>query len=493
MIEFENTVMNFIPEEISKALPHHLPIYLVGGAVRDAILGRRVVDLDFVLSNQVLKTARSLANILQGDFYVLDDERQIGRVIIENDKYRRQILDFALLRGSSLEDDLKQRDFTINAMALDVGNPTQLIDPLSGSRDLREKVLRVCSDSSIDDDPVRILRAIRMASTYQLRIHPHTLSLIRRGINRLNEVSAERIRDEIFRLLDTPGWATSLRALDMLGVIKIIFPELEGLKNIKVQGNQKKSKWEHTLEVIHHLENLLSVLAQLPDQDTGNNLMMGLVNLKIGRYRNPLNEHLETRFSSGRSARQALLLAATFHQVEDNNHFSDVDQKKRLITENRRINLISRLQTLCLSNQEVDRIIKINANYFSPLIPANPDQLPERREVYRFFNYCGEAGIDAGLLFLANTLAHGGLDLSPEVFEHQLSIVRSLYEAWWEKHEVLISPTLLINGDDLINIFKLTPGPLLGKILSELKEAQAIGEVTSREEALSFVKVLLKN
>lgn len=491
MIENEESLQYFVPDEIRQVLPRQIPIYLVGGGVRDALIGRQSVDLDFVLPQQALKTARTVANALNGDFFVLDEEREIGRVIIDRKMGRRKILDFALQRGLNLEEDLKRRDFTINAIALDVHHPARLIDPLKGSLDLHDKVLRVCSDSSIRDDPVRVLRAVRMATVYQLRMQPDTLSLIRQSIDGLNEVSAERIRDEIYRLLDSPNRASSLRVLDKLGVIRIILPELESLKSITAESVRNKNKWETTLEVLQHLENLLAVLASQPDQDSGNNLLMGLVNIRLGHFRTYLNEHLDTYFPSGRSVKQTLYFATLFHQIGEIDLSAGNTAEAAKLLQNRILDITPRLQKFCLSNQEIDRIIKITENYFPPKLPAYSPTLPNRRDIFRYFNRTGEAGIEAGLLFLANQLTSAGLDILPETFEYQLNVIRTLYEAWWEKRHELISPVLYVNGDDLMQELDLKPGPILGKLLLEIKEAQAVGEVSSRQEALAYARRLL--
>ncbi len=473
-------------------LPRHIPIYLVGGAVRDALLGRRSVDLDFVLPEQVLKTARLVANGLKGDFYVLDDEREIGRVIIENEQGGRQILDFALQRSLHLEGDLRGRDFTINAMAIDLNHSDRLIDPMGGSQDLHDQILKACSASSIRDDPVRILRAIRMATLFQCRIQAETLLQIRQAVELLSQVSVERIRDELYRLLDEPGRATSIRALDQLGVIKILFPELEALKHASVIGTGGKNKWEHTLNVMGRLESLLAVLALQPKQEAGNNLMMGLLALKLGRYRIPLNEHLNKSLTPGRTVKQNLYIAALFHQLgETGPHLSEATNSGRGRMDGI-VNIGLRLQAMCLGNQEIDWIIKIIANFSRSPLENDQDGLPDRRDIYRYFHRSGEAGIDAGLLYLADRLVTSGLDLSAQAFEHYLSIVRALYEAWWELSGTVVSPVLFVNGDDLMQTLNLAPGPLLGKILSEIKEAQAAGEVNSKEDSFTLAEMLIK-
>jgi poly(A) polymerase len=146
-------------------------VYLVGGAVRDLLAGRRTHDLDFAVSGDVRPLARQAADLLNGAFYMLDEERNTARVIFQEDDQRSR-MDFAALRSNNLHSDLEGRDFTINAMALDLANPETLLDPLHGAQDLLHKILRICNPHSIEDDPVRILRAVRLSLDFGLRITP---------------------------------------------------------------------------------------------------------------------------------------------------------------------------------------------------------------------------------------------------------------------------------------------------------------------------------
>jgi len=151
----------------------------------------------------------------------------------------------------------------------------------------------------------------------------------------------------------------------------------------------------------------------------------------------------------------------------------------------------SRLQALCLANQEIERIQKIITYFTLHQFAKEHNKLPNRREIYQFYHRAGEAGIDAGLLFLAESLVSGGLDLPPEIFASQLNLVRTLFEAWWEQFDTVISPVLYMNGEEIMKAFNILPSPLVGKILSEIKEGQAAGEINSREEALAWAARLI--
>jgi poly(A) polymerase len=147
-------------------------VFLVGGAVRDQILGIPIHDLDFAVKNDPELLAKKLANNLRAGFYVLDDLRHTARIVIKADSGPTTTLDFAKFRGSSLLEDLKSRDFTVNAMAIDLDHLTEVVDPLDGKKSLKEHQLRLCSPAAFADDPIRVLRAIRFSIKFHLAIDP---------------------------------------------------------------------------------------------------------------------------------------------------------------------------------------------------------------------------------------------------------------------------------------------------------------------------------
>ena len=196
-------VFSTLLERIAPALPKDKPIYLVGGGVRDFLLNRDTKDYDFAMDSGSLETARRVADVLKAAYYPLDETRQTGRVVVAQEDGSRIFLDFALLRGPDLESDLRLRDFTINTLTIDVHQPDSLLDPLGGLADLRSKVLRACLPTALEDDPIRILRGVRLATALSFRITPDTLKQMRQAAPQLKRVSPERLRDELFRILET--------------------------------------------------------------------------------------------------------------------------------------------------------------------------------------------------------------------------------------------------------------------------------------------------
>lgn len=173
------------------------PIYLVGGAVRDALLKRssEYLDLDFVVPSDAVQIARSLAQSYQAGFVILDAQRQIARVVLP-----QATIDIAQQEGSSLETDLRRRDFTINAIAY---NPhtQEIIDPLQGCKDLQQRLLKMVSPANLQDDPLRLLRAYRQAAQLNFTIESATQSAIRALASDLSQVAPERVRVELTYLL----------------------------------------------------------------------------------------------------------------------------------------------------------------------------------------------------------------------------------------------------------------------------------------------------
>ena len=495
-----------ILESVREALPDGLSVYLVGGAVRDALLGRPIHDLDFVLAGDAIKVARRIADALHADFYPLDTERDTGRVIATNADGTRMLMDFASFRGADpstgsgqgLESDLTGRDFTLNAIALDLKD-NSLHDPLNGAMDLKEKRLRHCSPNAMQDDPVRILRGVRLAANFGFHILPETRAAMKAAAGRLGKVSPERLRDELFRIFDGPQPAACLRALDLLGVLDQVLPELCLLKGVEQIPPHVHDVWEHTLSVLNHLEELLVALAPAYNPAAAEDLLNGLLVLRIGRYRQQIGEALSVHITADRSLRSLLFMAALYHDVAKPQskkvdeagqwHFWEHDQQGAEILERR-------ARALALSNDEILRLGIIVRNHMRIHFHTNrlvrDGKPPSRRAIYRFFRDTGQAGVDVCILTLADLRATYEQTLPQETWAAALDIVRTLLEAWYEKKEEQVNPPILLDGNDIMQELALQPGPLIGKLLEAVREAQAVGDVSTREQAMDLARGRLK-
>jgi len=477
-------------DKVRDALPNQ-EVHLVGGAVRDMLLNRLSRDLDFALPSNGISSARRVANALKADFMVLDDKRDTGRIIVTESDGVRTFLDFAAYRGSTLDEDLRARDFTMNAIAYDLRSST-IIDPLNGASDLRAKTIRACLQTSITDDPVRILRAVRQAAAFDFKIERETRKLMQQGAPLLPNTSPERKRDELFRILEGAKPAASMRALEMLGVFPHLLPELSVLKGVGQSLPHIYDVWEHTLSVLGYLEDILAALeADRSSEEISDPLRVMLVS-NLGSFRERFSAHFAESLNTDRSVRAALFFAALYHDVEKPATRS-VDETGRIRFFDHDIRgaevAAKRGQAFNLSNDEVERIQKIIKNhmrfhYFTSRMEADKEE-PSRKAIYRFFRDSGEAGIDIVLLGLADLRGTGGPEIGQETWMAALEVAKILLENYWEKRQETVAPPRLLDGNDLMRELNLEPGRVIGQLLEAIREGQATGKINTREDAIS--------
>jgi putative nucleotidyltransferase with HDIG domain len=479
---------------IMDILPADQEIYLVGGAVRDLLLSRLSPDLDFALPAKGISLARTVANTLNADFLPLDDERDTGRVIFTDEDGSRVFLDFAVYRGADLTEDLRARDFTINAIAYNLRDET-IIDPTEGGKDLRAKLIRACSPTSLSDDPVRILRAVRQAAAFDFHIDKNTRELMKQSADQLGRISPERLRDEVFKILKGPKPDACMRALEMLGVLPYLMPELVAMKGVGQSEPHMYDVWTHTLAALDHLDQVISALRVGYDAQKTNDMFTGLLGLQLGRYREQIANHFVESLNIDRSLRSLLFFAALYHDVckpetktveeSGRTRFFDHDTKGADIA-------AERLRSFNVSNDEVERVQTIIKNHMRIHFFADrlgkEKQAPSRKAIYRFFRDSGKAGVDLVLLGLADLRATRAHALTIETWNTYLDVARILLENYFEKPEESISPPRLLDGNLLMKELGINPGPFVGQLLESIRENQAAGKIENREQALEFAR-----
>ena len=482
---------------VQGVLPAHQPLYLVGGALRDSLMGRENHDLDFAVPSGALKLARNIANQLTGAFFPLDEETDTARIILPRADGVRDMLDFAGFRGADLEADLRGRDFTINAMALDA-RTGEMIDPLGGERDLREKRIRACAETSFIDDPIRILRAVRQAAALGFSIQTETRNLMKEAAPLLKNVSAERQRDELFKILEGPRPDAAIRALGLLGVLPVLLPEVPALKGVKQSTPHVHDVWTHTLGVLHHLEGILAVLENA-QQESPYYLdpLNALLAKHLGRYALQITDHLKVPLNTDRSVRSLLFFAALYHDIaKPQSKTTEASGRIRFLGHDEKgaLMAVKRGIALRLSNDELDRLRLVIFHHMrihghSSRKAEGKD--PSRKAIYRFFRDVGAAGVELVLLALADTRATSEETLEPAYWTACLEVCACLLEAWYEKTEEIIAPPQLLNGNDLMTEFKMSAGRAVGELLELVREEQAAGQIATRAEALDFARLSL--
>lgn len=467
-------------------------IWLVGGAIRDHFLGRQYFDLDFAVEKNARGLARRFADAIGGMYYELDAERDTGRVIILQSDGTRRMVDFARLRGADIRSDLLDRDFTINALAVSLDDPSTLIDPTAGLQDVKDKLVKACTPEAVANDPVRSLRAVRIATEFDCRMDALTSRQIKGALEGLKAVSAERIRDELMRMLGLPHPAAALRVLDHLGVLTTILPELEDLKGLAQPAPHAFDVWRHTLAVSDHLGHLLTVLADPHDPDASGDLVLAQASLRLGRFREVLRDHLGSELSIGRRQRQLLHFAALYHDSGKVEAFSVKSPGEVIFLGHEKYGAektMQRARQLRLSGAEVEHLGKIVRHHMRlEWLEAEPKI--SARAVYRFFRQAESAGVDAILISLADFLGKYVAAPPQEAWNRRVEAGRTLLTAYFEEREQYIAPVPLLRGSDLILTLGLQPGPEVGRLLELIREAQAAGEVDSRAGAIALARKL---
>jgi len=454
--------------------------YLVGGFVRDLLLGRETADIDIAVAQDGVEIAQKVAGALGGKFALLDKVNRVGRVIVGREA--RWELDFSTFQGS-IEGDLAQRDFTIDAIAVDLGElakDVHLIDPFNGRADLKKGVIRVVSETAFQSDAARLLRAVRLAAELGFSVDSQTEALIRENCHLIAEVAGERVREELLRLLAVPQSQRFLPYLDELGLVTAIIPELAEAKGVKQPKEHFWDVFDHSIETVIAVDFILH---------EGGWEYAGDEVLAITPWSELLARHFSREVSRGSSRRSLLKLAALLHDV--------AKPQAKAIAEDGRMRFLGHgklgaevaagiLERLRFSSKEIKLVEVMVREHLRPG-QMSQEGLPTRRAIYRYFRDTEGAGIDILFLSLADHLATRGPNLELAGYKEHARMVEYVLTQHFEQERVTIPPRL-VSGHDLINTFGLSPGPKIGKLLEAVREAQASGEIATREEALSYIR-----
>lgn len=446
------------PEVISllkKYASENQPLYLVGGAVRDYILSKPCNDFDIACSGDARTIARKFANENDGSFYMLDEERNTCRVLVDLPTSGRAVIDFAKLRGETIEADLAERDFTINAMAVNLLNTGRIIDPFKGERDLQEKWLRPVRTTSFQDDPLRTIRAVRYAVCLGLKIEPGTTTLVDTAVSGLVNISAERKRDELFKVLDEQDISTSLLLLRRFRVFEY-FPL------------QVKADFTGAVRQARTLEEIIDWLTGRRPPEKQAAFYQASLLLELGRFKDHFKDHFLRRNPSGRNRKTLLQLILLL-----DDHLADLQGEG--------------LKPLALSVEErgIIQRFKGNIDLINNIIQQK--YLPTPIENYHFYKKTGSTGIDLAIAALADYVTQMGADFSQSIWLERVKTCKILIETWYEKPE-WVNPIPLLDGNEIMELFHLEPGPQIGVLLEELKQEQVKEVVRTKTEAMKWVE-----
>jgi poly(A) polymerase len=470
--------------EISRFLAEkEIPAFIVGGLVRDTLLGRDTDDIDIAVDADALEIASQVAETLNGKFVPLDDVNLIGRVVLPDEKIQ---VDFTAFKGD-IREDLARRDFTIDAMAIELKEGIapdirSIIDPFSGQADLRRRTVRAVNDNIFRDDAVRLLRAVRLAAELGFTIDKHTEKLISRDSSLIDGVAGERVREELLRLVALPGAGQRLFYLDKVGLLTALFPELAASKGVEQPKEHAWDVFDHSLQTVAALE---FILRESPWEYTGKEV------LDFVPWSERLSKHFDRVISSGSTGRSLLKLAALFHDIAKPETKAIEDDRTRFLG-HADIGAVTSsviMERLRFSRREI-QLVALLVKYHLRPTQMSHEGLPTDRAIYRYFRDTGEASIDLLYLCLADHLAARASALDIDEWREHCRTAEYVLDKHFTATDK-VAPPKVLDGHDIMSIFNLEPGPKVGRLLEELKEAQAAGEITTREEATAYLKHLL--
>ena len=444
-------IQSHLPNILRLRKSHKSELYIVGGTVRDLILDRQCSDFDFAVRGASI-LATQYAHDTKSTLVPLDTtpRRETFRVVIKKNVY----FDFSELQGNTIESDLNQRDFSINALAVSLPNfikgTKNYIDPHNGENDIKNKVIRVLPGPIFSKDPLRMLRAFRFMSVLGFQIESNTLKKIKTLSSEINRVSPERIWNELNLLFNAKQSSPSIQAMDKSGLLKNIFPDLYANKNISF-----------SFRILDHLEKLLSNPKQVEAK--------------------PLKEIKKILLEKP----QLIKLGSMFYPLTQKS-------SAKKIGSNRKTKIAKILGGLRVSNADIDFVgTMISCSHSAANTKLNfTEDHPCRLEFYQFIHQ-NEQGLIPGLfLHLANRLN------LPAEKEWQTDLdamtVRNIFDFYFRTYLPAKRKKPLLNGNDIQHMFKIKPSPTFATILYKIEEARVLGVINTRSQAVSFAKNIVR-
>jgi poly(A) polymerase len=452
----------------TKIFPETQGAFIVGGSIRDLLCGRSPVDYDVAVLGDPVKFARQIETSSNGRMVELGKPGQmIIRVVSE-----KNIIDVSSIKEASIEKDLQARDFTINAMAYDLSS-NRLIDPVGAQHDLKNKTVRMVSKDIFKRDPVRLLRAYRIAAEFQFEIEPQTKAAIQKHAALIQQSAGERVRAEFFKMLQCAGFHPYLSQMANSTLLFAFLPELAALKQCRQNRHHQFNVFDHTLHAFFHLEALLGPNQKLLIAD-GEPAAHQIAEPQI-----PLLKFSILLHDVAKPAVQTV-------DRDGKRHFYGHERQSAQVAE-------AICQRLKCSKQDTEKIRFLVRQHVRPrfLFTALHEQKAGPRAVTRFFMKCAEYIPHLLIIAAADML---GKETHPgERSTAFLTFLNQLMVDFQTNFKPRTSGLRLISGHDLTTEFGLEPSPLFKKILARVEEERLSRSGMTRQEAFNLVRKLIRS
>lgn len=454
-------------DKIVKLLQKHAKdteIYLVGGTVRDFYLGLENFDKDIVVvKTDAKKFAQNLAESIDATFIELDDENKIYRLVLKD---KKNCIDIASPLGKTIEEDLKRRDLTINSLALSL-KTFEILDVTGAMADLKAKKIRHISEQNFIDDPLRLLRVFRFEATLGFSLDKDLINIVKKHAQEIKKSSVERVNYELLKMFGGEYTMKTLKSMDKTGLLKEILPIVHELKKVPPNLHHHLNLFMHSIETVKQIQEI---------------------------YENSspeVKKHLQKCDFGGATRLAHLKFAGLLHDIgkpvtwtieeETGRHrfikHDDIGAKMG----------VNVLKGLKLSKKQIDYISKMIKYHIYPShIVTNPEV--NEKSYMRFIRKMEDESVDVIVLAMADRLSARGVEITDDIVKQNIGNLQALLDFYLQIKEDLKPLPKLLSGYEVMRILNLKPSPELGKIINSLKEAQLSGDVSTKEEALKFIK-----
>lgn len=438
--------------------------YLVGGFLRDLVLNKESCDLDFVVKKDTAKPlALLIAEKLDAHFVSLDEVNKIYRVVMSD---KITYIDIAECLHDTIEEDLRRRDFTINSLGYDLKN-SKLLDVTGALNDLNARIISPICEKNITDDPLRILRAYRFQAELGFEPSQELKAMIQRHAPDLNKSAKERINVELVKLFAGQNALEALYSMDETGVLASIFPIISELKKIPPNSHHHLNLFEHSLETVNQVAKYCE---SAPES---------------------IKEHFESTFFGAQKRIGYLKIAAFLHDIgkpqtwfiepETNRHrfIKHDDVGSKLVVEI--------LKNLKFSKKQIKYIQKLIKFHIYPANVVTGENFTEK-SMMRFFRKMEDEVFDVIAIAHSDRLSALGPEITEDIVNKNINGLKTLTERFIELKNEMAPLPKLIDGNEIMQILNIKGGPQLGEIINALNEAQIAGDISTREDAIEFIK-----
>lgn len=440
-------------------------IYVVGGTVRDFLMGKISYDRDLIVVDEDAKSfSQKVAEFFDGVFIPLDEENKIYRIVLKD---KKNFLDITNPIGGNLEEDIMRRDITINAIAVNIKTGEIPSFCEFGIQDIQNKIIREIKEENFTDDPLRMLRVYRFYANLGFEISPELLNITKKHASLINKPAKERIEYELMKLFDGEFAAQALLKMDESEILEIIFPFVKELKQVPPNLHHHLDLFNHSIETVNQVQKFYEISPK------------------------EVQEHLKKVDFGGFSRLAHLKLAALMHDIGKFSTWTiepDTGRHRFIKHEDVGAKLaIPILKKMCFSNKQIDYISYIIKKHMYPTAVVSAPELNDK-VMMRYVRKSADNAIDTIIIAKADRVSAQGPEITKELVVENITLLDKLLQFYLNTKETLAPLPKLLDGREVMSILNINPSPILGKILNELHEAQISGDILTKDDAVRFIK-----